>query len=737
MTRQTGATAAMDTALLEARETFFAESRELLESMEDILLRLEEDPGDEETLNALFRVAHTIKGSAGLFDLHRIVGFTHILESVLDRARAGQLLIEGEITALLLRCRDHIATLIDEIVIDDLPLERQQFSCANGDALTAGLMAALGAPAATDTQAAAPRGLTTEKPAEGTRMTRWQIRAGFGRDTFRHGMDPVAVMRFLATLGEAHAIEAGLAPLPERGEYDPEDCLTRFSVMLDSDCSREELEAAFDFVRDDCEFAIEAMPGQLDADIQRIHDLPDVALPLGEILLQSGNVVPEALAAGLALQFGQPPDSRPQLGQILLKNDAVSEPVLGAALARQQHGREPIAHESSFIRVRADKLDRLINLVGELVVGCAGVTLRAQRNGDGDLYESAESLSSLVELIRDDAMQLRMVPIADTFRRFNRVVRDTSHELGKQIVLQIEGADNELDKSMVEKLTDPLTHLVRNAIDHGIEHPDQRAAAGKPAEGHLKLSARHESGCFVIEVSDDGAGLNRERILAKALERGLAQVGRDYSDAEVWQFIFEPGFSTASALTNLSGRGVGMDVVRRSIQSLRGSIEVESRAGAGTRITLRMPLTLAIIDGFIVGVGRAQYVVPLDMVVECVELTLGEQSALHQRHYINLRGEVLPFVRLRDAFDLQPAESDARESVVVVQFGKQRVGLVVDALLGEFQTVIRPLSRLFQRLRCIAGSTILGTGEVALILDVAALIERSSRDEQTQLATLI
>ena len=305
------------------------------------------------------------------------------------------------------------------------------------------------------------------------------------------------------------------------------------------------------------------------------------------------------------------------------------------------------------------------------------------------------------------------------------MVRDVSKELGKEIELVISGAETELDKTVVEKIGDPLMHLVRNSLDHGIEPTAVRLERGKPACGRVSLNAFHDSGSIVIEISDDGGGLNKEKITAKALERGVIQPGETLTDNEIVNLIFEPGFSTVDKVSNLSGRGVGMDVVRRNIQSLRGTVDVASSEGEGATFTIRLPLTLAIIDGFLVGVGKASYVIPLDSVVECIELN----NQLTERNFLNLRGEALPFIRLRELFDL-PGEPPLRESIVVVQFGGQRAGIVVDQLMGEFQTVIKPLGAMFRHLRGIGGSTILGSGEVALILDVSALVHAVIQHEE-------
>jgi two-component system chemotaxis sensor kinase CheA len=464
--------------------------------------------------------------------------------------------------------------------------------------------------------------------------------------------------------------------------------------------------------------------------------LPEESLRIGEILVKSGALTAEELDAGLRQQrAGQDAPSDDQqraaasIGSILVEQHVIQPELVEAAAVKQKQVSDKKAADARLIRVHADKLDQLIDLVGELVIAGASANLIAQKSGQTTLVEATSVLSRLVENIRDSALQLRMVQIGDTFNRFHRVVRDVSREIGKDIELVISGGETELDKSVVEKIGDPLMHLVRNAIDHGIEPAATRAAAGKPAQGRLELNAYHDSGSIVIEVVDDGGGLPKDRILKKAIERGIAQPGDTLSDQEIINLIFQPGFSTADQVTNLSGRGVGMDVVRKNIQALRGQVDVDSEPGQGSRFTIRLPLTLAIIDGFLVSSGAASYVIPLDMVVECLELN----AVSMDRDYLDLRGEVLPFIRLRQLFDVQ-GEPPKRENVVVVRSAHQKAGIVVDQLLGEFQTVIKPLGSLFRNLRGISGSTILGSGDVALILDVPTLTAIAGRRESELLA---
>jgi two-component system chemotaxis sensor kinase CheA len=365
--------------------------------------------------------------------------------------------------------------------------------------------------------------------------------------------------------------------------------------------------------------------------------------------------------------------------------------------------------------------------VGELVIAGVGTHLQVSRIDQPQILESAEILLSLVEDIRDMALRLRMVAIGEVFSRFPRVVRDVSKEIGKDIELRVTGGESELDKSMVDKIGDPLMHLVRNSMDHGIESTEVRLARGKSARGMVELNAYHESGSINIEVKDDGGGLNRERILRKAIENGMVAADAVLSDQEVYRHILAPGFSTAEKVTNLSGRGVGMDVVRSNIEALRGTLDIESEPGQGTTMRLCLPLTLAIIDGFHVGVGNSHFIIPLDLVEECIELPpdIGDQQ------YLELREEALPFVRLRELFD-EPGPGHARPRVIVVRFGNRLAGLVVDRIYGKCQTVIKPLGPLFAQVPAVSGSTIIGNGEVGMILDVAALVRHCAETDRRQ-----
>ncbi|HJV00110.1 MAG TPA: chemotaxis protein CheA [Burkholderiaceae bacterium] len=717
----------------QALQTFIAESRELLEEMENALLNVDLAGDQGEAINAIFRAAHTIKGSAGLFSLDHIVAFTHVVESLLDEVRDGSVVLTDEMIVLLLSCCDYLSGMTEALAAGQL--EADPDSAPEGEALVAQLKrhmdgAAHGDGAPPAEAAAAP--LATVEPAverigaATDARDHWHISLRFGREVLRNGMDPIAFLRYLARLGTIVGIATVPDALPANpDQMDAELCYLGFEIAFDTTADKAAIEGVFEFVQDDCEIRILPPHSKVSEYVDLIRALPERDARLGEILVRCGSVTARELDSALNQQASSEPQ---QLGSILVEGGNVPPVVVEAALAKQKQVSEQKAQESRSIRIDSDKLDRLIDLVGELIIAGARANMIGQKIHNTELLECTGVLSNLVEEVRDAALELRMVKIGATFNRFQRVVHDVARELGKDIGLIVDGEDAELDKTVVEKIGDPLMHLVRNAMDHGIEPAEVRLAAGKPARGMIKLNAFHESGNIVIEVSDDGGGLRKEKILAKAIERGLVDPERKLSDSEIFNLIFEAGFSTADKITNLSGRGVGMDVVKRNISALRGSVDVGSVAGQGTTVTVRLPLTLAIIDGFLVQVGGSVFVIPLDMIEECIEY-----AAEPGQDYCNLRGQVLPFIRLRDLFRL-PGAATRRESIVVLKYGNQRAGLVVDTLLGEFQTVIKPLSPMFSEVKCISGSTILGSGDVALILDVAALMSTVTGKGLAQLA---
>ena len=643
------------------RNVLLAEARELLADMEQALLDVESSGADAERINAIFRAAHTIKGSSGMFNLSLVVEFTHLMENLLVQVRGGAQAIDGAMVSLLLDCGDYLSRLFDQVAAgldgqDPDPRRRGEL-CARLEAYLGSCAAAVAAPVA--------------GPAALPRQT-WHIELRPQPQVFVHGLDPIPFVNYLAGMGELLELEVLQDRLPTPAELDAEACHLGFRLTLAGEFGRERIEQALEFIEQDCDIRIEALPA----------------------------AASEPASAA-----------------------AAREPAAGVPGEVRESGRNR-PQEQVFIKVDARKLDQLIDAVGELVIRSSRSRTLAQEDAPREAVKTfMEEVDSFVEQIRDRALNLRMAPVNEVFQRFPRVVRDVARDLDKQVELQIRGADTELDKSMIDKLADPLLHIVRNALDHGLETVAARRAAGKPASGTLGLNAYHESGCVVLEISDDGRGLDAQKIRAKAVERGLIGADCELDEQACYRLIFEAGFSTAEQVTDLSGRGVGMDVVRRSIEALRGSIEIASQAGVGTTFRIRLPLTLSIIDGFQIVVGDAHFVIPLDQVVECLEL--GEHSGSNQ--IMSLRGTPLSFVRLAELFDIP--RRPGKEHLVVVQHGAQRTGLVVDRFAGELQAVIKPLNPLLRGVRGLGGSTILGDGSVALILDINALLDADRRGE--------
>ncbi|MBL8940738.1 MAG: chemotaxis protein CheA [Archangium sp.] len=621
------------------RGTFLEEARELLASMQMALLEFAQTGDQTETVQAVFRAAHTIKGSAGLFGLNHVVRFAHTLESLLESLRSEPSRLTQDVAKTLLDAHDELDRVIEAMTRDEV-LEA-----------SAALFSRLEALGGTQAQVAPTTQQTNALPSR-----RWRLEVQFGSETFRDGFDPLSFLRFLEGLSEVEAVETITTRLPAQG-FDPETCFLSFVIELKTSAPPEKVVSTFDFVRDGSTIAI--------TELTR---------------------APEA-AASAPTQPGPAPTDVPM------------------------------------VKVPAPRLDVLVDMVSELVIAGAAAEVCAASTRDRSTLEAFATVRKLVAGIRDAALSLRMVQIGETFNRYRRVIREVSAQLGKEVEVELRGGETELDKAMVARLADPLLHIVRNAIDHGVEAPEARVAAGKPRAGKLTLEAQHQAGQVVIDVRDDGAGLNRARLRRKAIERGLISANDVLTDAEVDELIFTPGFSSADVVTDISGRGVGMDVVRRSIDALRGTVEVLSTEGQGTTMRLRLPLMLAIIDGFLLGVGEASFVVPSKLVRECLDFhTLLESE---ENHRLKLREQAVPYVRLREFFGL-PGKAPRRESVVIIEYGEQTLALVVDRLLGVSQTVIKPLGPLFTQLPGIGGTTILGSGGVGLIIDVPQLIRAVS-----------
>jgi len=759
----------------ESLQIFTDEAEDLLGVAEQALLNLDNLDDDAETLegiNDLFRTFHTIKGSAGLFGLNIVVDFTHVVESLLGKVREGSLKVDHDMVSLFLLSRDHLENLVAHALSGETGMENE-LKQTDSDLINR-LNKYLGLEPVESPEASIPVTVAGQSPKVdgGVENENWHISLRFGVDALRNGMDPASFIGYLNKIGNLTGVVLLDDAIPAWSEFDPESCYLGFEISLFApSTNKEALEEVFEFVQDDCKISVLPPHSHIDDYIQMIEELPEEDMRIGDILLACGALTLQEKQNILNAQDKLTDEVTaqgeggfvPPLGEVAVEEHVIQQEVVDAAIKKQAEQKKMRESGQQTIRVNALKLENLVNLVGELVIGSANSELNARRLADDDLNEAMENLLRLVEEVRDTTLGLRMVQIGETFNRYKRVVREVSRDLGKDIELRISGAETELDKTLIEKIADPLMHLVRNAIDHGIESPDKRMAAGKLAKGVVNLDAFHDSGSIVIQIRDDGGGLSKQKILAKAMEKGLVAKGQQLSDQEIYHLIFAAGFSTADAVSNLSGRGVGMDVVRKNIEALRGHVEIDSAEGKGSTFSIRLPLTLAIIDGFQVRVGDGQYIVPLDLVDECIELNESLRSKDENAHYINLRGEILPFMYLRDMFSVThptvtSTQSDPegmlgvkeynatrnylgdllvedghcaaqrnpeqRDNIVVVRFGGNKAGFVVDELLGEHQTVIKPLGKVFQNLRGISGATILGSGEVAMIIDIPEMVKR-------------
>ena len=688
------------------RQAFTEEASDLLAELETALLELEDQPEDRELIDRVFRAMHTIKGSGAMFGFDDIAAFTHDVETVFDKVRNGELGVTKELLDLTLRARDHIKALLHSAETGE-PVDT-----AGSQAIIKGLRGLSGAAAPADeeddTEAAMPSTKRGPVPVEGDTIT-YRVRFKPDAGIFMSGTNPLALLEELVELGRSKVV-AHTEAIPLIEEIEPESCLTWWDVILTTTGGENAIRDVYIFVEDDCELDIQVIDsfGSLDSE--------EAYKKLGEILVERGDLSADILRKVL--------DEQRKLGDLLTKSGAVTPDQVRSALAEQNAVREVRTERhrteaATSIRVGADKLDYLVDLVGELVIVQAQISQVVGGKNDPDLQPLAEELERLSDELRDSTLSVRMLPIGSTFSKFRRLVRDLSAELGKQIDLKTQGAETELDKTVIERLNDPLVHLLRNSIDHGVESPSERSLAGKSPTGTIMLSAEHSGGEVLIRIDDDGKGMDPAVLKAKAVERGIVAPDVELTDKECFNLIFSAGFSTAAKVTNVSGRGVGMDVVKRGIDSLRGTIVVDSKMGRGTTITIKLPLTLAIIDGLQVRVENEYYVLPLSLVEECVELVGkgGEET----RRVLNLRGEVVPYIRLREWFAVDGARPPI-EQVVVTGVEGNRVGIVVDNVIGEHQTVIKSLGRVYRDVEGLSGATIKGDGSLALILDVPKLV---------------
>lgn len=688
----------------QAIATYREEAGDLLAELESSLLELEERPDDDELINRVFRAMHTIKGSGAMFGFDEIAAFTHEVESVFDLVRNGKLTVTRTLLDLTLKARDHIVLLLSGAG-----------DAEEGRRIVAGLRRLIPAsPEVIHSPEPVPP-LPMEQPEQ---MKTWRIRFRPSKEILRCGTNPLSLLNELRGLGTARVI-AQYDDIPTLDRLDPEGCHIYWDIILTTNRGEDAIRDVFIFVEDDCELSIDLIDTGSEMEEEGYKKL-------GDILVEKGDLSPVDMQKVLSMQK--------RFGELLVEQGIVTPDKVESALVEQQQvkairqERNASVQEGASVRVPAEKLDHLINLVGELVTVQAHLSQVAAAGGESIYVSISEEVERLTNELRDTTLNIRMLPIGTTFSKFRRLVRDLSSELGKEIDMETFGAETELDKTVIEKLNDPLVHIIRNSIDHGIEPPEERVASGKPPRGTILLGAEHSGDSVIITIRDDGRGLDREKIRKKGVEKGLIPEGVDLPDREIFAQIFAPGFSTADQVTNVSGRGVGMDVVKRGIEALRGTIGVESQHGKGTTIILKIPLTLAIIDSLLVTIAGGYYVLPLAPVEECIELTREDVQNSHGRNLANVRGEIIPYVSLRELFGLS-GDRPAIEQIVIASLQGVRVGFVVDGVVGEHQTVIKSLGRLYRDVKGISGATILGDGTVALILDMPTLLKQVEQME--------
>ncbi|MFS8144807.1 chemotaxis protein CheA [Rhizobium sp. BR 249] len=667
---------------------FRMEAAECLEAIETGLLDLTHDLDNKDLVDAVFRGLHTLKGSGAMFGFEALAAFTHHCETAFDRVRKGEVGATSELVAAVLAAQDHMRALVDQPDADHGDI---------GHKLLAQLQAAVGGKAAAPAAAAAAAPASVrEVPAK--KRNSWRIRFSLPANSMANGTNPLGLLDELRDLGEC-TVRADTSAIPPLDGLTPTELYVSWDVTLTSEQDRSAIDDVFIFVLDDMELSVEEIDGAATATAAAVE------------------AKPAAAPVAAAMTIPVPPAVVPEF-----------RPVEAVPVRREAPAAASQAKAAENVRVPAERLDELMDRVGELVIAQSRLSQLASASTDIALRSVSEEIERLSGELRDTMMVLRMVPVATLFSRFRRLVHDLARETGKVIELVTEGETTEVDKTVIERLADPLVHLVRNSIDHGLEMPADRLAAGKAKAGTVTLSARQAGGEVIISIKDDGRGINRERVRAKAESSGLIHPGQPLSDSELLQLIFAPGFSTAAAITNLSGRGVGMDVVKKTVEALRGAIDIVSVPGQGSEVSLRIPLTLAIIDGLLVRVGSGRYVIPLSAVEECLELSLEEDLRSRGRSFISLRDSLVPFLRLRDLFRTG-TKPDVHQKVVVISTGTERVGLVVDQIIGDHQTVIKSMSKLHDNVATFSGATILGDGSVALILDVGHLVAAGQQQE--------
>mgnify|MGYP006269985397 FL=1 len=689
-------------------QVFIEEANEILVDLDTNLIELEDNPRDQELINQIFRSLHTLKGSASLTGLTDIADFVHHGEDLLDQVRNGELEINSEIINLLLQVHDLVEDMVKEVTTAGFEYDRNEV-----EEVESSLKYFLNHETAPQSE--------TEQEAEtnSTGEQIYKIKLKFNEDLFATGTDPLMLLEELAELGEVIDSNINLTKIPEIYNLNPEKCYLNITVMLKTEEPREKIDDVFVFVEFDNEIEIKNVTDHFSDDL-------DISLAdklTGEILVDRGIVDEEDIEEALAQQN--------RIGDLLEKSGKVSKKQVDKVVQEQKKSKE--VKEKSTIKVDTDKLEDLMNSMAELVISQSKVRElvlnKADLGSNIEINNALDEVDKKVRGLQEEIMNARMIPIGSTFMRFKRLVRDLSQEQGKEINLEIKGKETELDKTVIEEIGDPLKHMIRNSIDHGIEIPEEREAEGKSREGTITLNAYHKEGKVIIEIKDDGRGLDKDKILAKARENGIIGEDEELPEREIYQLIMEPGFSTSEEITETSGRGVGMDVVKSNIEKLRGSVNISSQPGAGTTFKLKLPLTLAIIDGMKVKIGDEYFIIPLNSIVEFIQPFDRQLKTVEGKgEVVKIRDKYVILSRLSKLLDVEADVQDPTEGIVIiVQDEGREICLLVDEILGQQQAVIKSLEDNYTYVEGLSGAAILGDGNVAMILDIATIINMSAR----------
>lgn len=693
----------------ELTQIFLDESEEELRELETGLIKLEEGDEDDDTINRVFRAAHTIKGSAGLVGFEKVSNFTHTIENILDRIRNHELKVTKKLISHLLESVDVLKRMIS--------------ASAEGEDIDPALVEEITNRLKRFSRGEAPPEEVPVKEKKPLEEKIFAVFMGFRSDIFHTGQDPLMLIRELNDIGEILEVRPYTSAIPDFYNLIPTTCYTNWDIRIKTTQPQSEIQNIFIFVTDENDIRITDITDQYRGGV----DLSLAEKPIGEILVERGHVKDEDIAETLR--------EHKTTGEALVEKGKVPKAIVEKVAKEQSDSRKAV--KTSTIRVDTDKLDKLVNLVGEMVISVARMSQLASEVREEKVSRTLQNANAALERISRDlqeqVMRVRMVPVEGTFNRFRRVVRDLAFEQGKKIDLRMSGTETELDKNVIEQIGDPLKHMIRNSIDHGIESPQDRKAAGKPETGTIWLKAFQREGNIFIQISDDGRGINKDKVLAKAREKGLASPEKTYTDDEIFQFMFAPGLSTADKVSELSGRGVGMDVVKKNIEGLRGTVDVKSEVGKGSTFTVRLPLTLAIIDGMMVKVGKEVLTVPLSVIDKSVRPKAEEVKTVEGKgELVDIRGDYLPLVRLYQLFDIPTDKIDPTQALVlIVQSSKSRYGILVDDVLGQTQAVIKSIDKNFRKIDGTSGATILGDGRVSLILDIHG-IERMAFEGATE-----